>query len=64
MQYFKTIEGMLSHAFEQRGLTDDNGNPIKATEQPMNLEQFIEHKKQELTEKVSNLMERVKHTEQ
>lgn len=44
MQFFKTVEGMLSHQFEQDGERDDKGQPIKATEQPMSAEEYAEWK--------------------
>jgi hypothetical protein len=52
MQYFKTLGGALSKAFEERGLTDDKGNPITASEEPMTEAEFIEHKKGVVREKL------------
>jgi len=52
MQYFKTIEGMLSHQFEQDGEKDDKGNFIKATEQPMTDEEYIKYKKEKIKKRL------------
>lgn len=55
MKCYKTFEGMITAAFEEKGLKDDNGNLIKATEQPMNEQEFAEHKRNVIKEKVSRL---------
>lgn len=55
MNYYKTFEGALTAAFEEKGLKDDNGNPIKATEQPMTEAEFIAHKTEVIKEKISKL---------
>jgi hypothetical protein len=52
MEYFKTFEGALTHTFEEKGMKDDNGNPIKATEQPMTEAEYIEHKKEVIKGKI------------
>jgi hypothetical protein len=54
MEYFKTLGGALSKAFEERGLKDDKGNPIKATEEPMTEQEFIEHKRGVIRAKLQN----------
>jgi hypothetical protein len=53
MQFFKTVEGMLSHQFEQDGEKDDNGQPIKATEQPMSEDEYVAYKGKTLKEHLS-----------
>lgn len=52
MKYYKTFEGALTAAFEEKGLKDDNGNPIMATEKPMTEQEFIEHKTKVIEEKL------------
>lgn len=43
MKYFKTIEGMLTNAFQ--GEKDDNGKPIIPTEKPMTEKEYLEYKR-------------------
>jgi hypothetical protein len=56
MQFFKTIEGMLSKAFEEKGLKDDKGNLIKATEEPMTEVEYVQHKKERITTDINKLI--------
>lgn len=56
MQYFKTIGDMLSHQFAQDGEKLENGEPIKATGQPMTKEEYREWKEKEIKEKMGKIV--------
>lgn len=56
MQYFKSIEGMITHMLAENKEVDDNGNPIVATEMPMNENEYVEYKKNELLPKIKEML--------
>lgn len=56
MQYFKSIEGMITHTLANGGEVDDNGNTIVATEQPMSESEYVEYKKNELLPKIKEML--------
>lgn len=56
MQYFKTFEGMITAAFEEKGMKDDNGKPIRATEIPISLEEFTANGKNPLLAAVVDML--------
>lgn len=55
MKYFKTVGGMLTHAFEEAGYKDDFGNPIVATEKPMNEQEWRNYSQSDLEQKLARL---------
>ena len=54
MQHYKTVGGMLSAALAERGEKDSDGNPIIATEQPMNDEEYQRHREEVIRNKTEN----------
>jgi hypothetical protein len=56
MRYFKTIGGMINHMLAENGAIDNNGNPVVATEKPMDEEEYAEFKKNELLPKIKNIL--------
>lgn len=55
MIYFKTLEGMFSSTFEDKGEVDDKGNKIVATEKGMTQEEYVKWKTNQVKEKVEKL---------
>lgn len=53
MQYFKSIGGMIQAILAENGEIDDNGNPIVASEVPMNEEEYMEYRKNEVEKQLS-----------
>lgn len=53
MKYFKSIDGMIQAILAENGELDDNGNPIVATETPMNEEEYLEYRKNEVEKQLS-----------
>lgn len=55
MEYYKTVGGMFAAAFAERGMTDDKGNPIQPTEEPMTEAEYQEHRTKTLIGKTEQL---------
>lgn len=56
-KYYKTLGGVLSATFEEKGEKDDKGQPIRATEEPMTEEQYRVFKGEQLKKKLRKMFE-------
>ncbi len=52
MKVFKNFEDAFTAAAEQLGMTDSNGDLIKATGKPISQKEYVENKERELREKL------------
>lgn len=57
MKYYKNLEDMFTSAFEELGIKDGNGNPIKTTGKPLSTEEHTKIRVENITN-ISNRFSR------